>query len=60
MESVTPEQQREVTVAMARRTRKREPVDYKEEQESDVGDSDDGQDRDPEFEQESDVGEFDC
>jgi hypothetical protein len=34
---------------MARRTRKREPVDYKEEQESDVGDSDDGQDRDPEF-----------
>jgi hypothetical protein len=39
MESLTPEQQREVTTTMARRTRKREPVDYEERKESDVGDS---------------------
>jgi hypothetical protein len=49
MESLTPEQQREVQEEMARRTRKREPVDYKEEQESGAGDSDDGQDRGPKF-----------
>jgi hypothetical protein len=60
MESLTPEQQREVTATMARRTRKREAVDYEEKQESDAGDSDDGHDRDSEFEQEPGVGEFDC
>ena len=56
MDSLTPEQRREVKEEMARRTRKREPVDYKEEQESDVGDSDDGHDHGSEFEPESDDG----
>jgi hypothetical protein len=55
MGTLTPVQQREVAVTMARRTRDRDRVDS-EEMESGVGDSDDGHDQSSGFEPESDDG----